>query len=74
MIDKHKLEQKYNNFGNLSTKFWLKGNNRSEGQNRKAEKIKTRGPNTGTMIFLTMRLNNLKTRKLNLPLIYIFFI
>ena len=26
MIDKHKLEQKYNNFGYLSTKFWLKGN------------------------------------------------
>ena len=28
MIDKHKFEQKYNNFGYLSTKFWLKGNNR----------------------------------------------
>ena len=27
MIDKHKFEQKYNNFGYLSTKFWLKGNN-----------------------------------------------
>ena len=26
MIDKHKLEQKYNNFSYLSTKFWLKGN------------------------------------------------
>ena len=27
MIDKHKIEQKCNNFGYLSTKFWLKGNN-----------------------------------------------
>ena len=26
MIDKRKFEQKYNNFGYLSTKFWLKGN------------------------------------------------
>ena len=25
MIDKHKFEQKYNNLGYLSTKFWLKG-------------------------------------------------
>ena len=25
-IDKHKFKQKYNNFGYLSTKFWLKGN------------------------------------------------
>ena len=24
MIDKHKFEQKYNNFGYLSAKFWLK--------------------------------------------------
>ena len=27
LIDKHKLKQKYNNFGYLSTQFWLKGNN-----------------------------------------------
>ena len=29
MIDKHKFEQKYNNFGYLSAKFWLKGNDNS---------------------------------------------
>ena len=29
MIDKHKFEQKYNKFGYLSAKFWLKGNDRS---------------------------------------------
>ena len=26
LIDKHKLKQKCNNFGYLSTKSWLKGN------------------------------------------------
>ena len=26
MIDKHKDKRKYNYFGYLSTKFWLKGN------------------------------------------------
>ena len=26
MIDKHKDKRKYNNFGYLSTQFWLKGN------------------------------------------------
>ena len=28
LIDKHKLKQKCNNFGYLSTQFWLKGNDR----------------------------------------------
>ena len=28
MIDKHRDKRKYNNFGYLSTKFWLKGNDR----------------------------------------------
>ena len=29
LIDKHKLGQKYNNFGYLSTQFWLKGNDKA---------------------------------------------
>ena len=29
MIDKHKDKRKYNNFGYLSTKFWLNGNDRN---------------------------------------------
>ena len=29
MIDKHKFEQNYNIFGYLSTKFWLKGNDKT---------------------------------------------
>ena len=28
MIDRHKFEQKCNNFGYLSIQFWLKGNDR----------------------------------------------
>ena len=28
LIDKHKLKQKCNNFGYLSTQFWLKGNDK----------------------------------------------
>ena len=29
LIDKHKLKQKCNNFGYLSTQFWLKGNDKN---------------------------------------------
>ena len=29
MIDEHKDKRKYNNFGYLSTKFWLKGNDKN---------------------------------------------
>ena len=31
LIDKHKLKQKCNNFGYLSTKSWLKGNDIAHG-------------------------------------------
>ena len=32
LIDKHKLKQKCNNFGYLSTQFWLKGNDKKDWQ------------------------------------------
>ena len=35
MIDKHRVKLKYYNFGYLSTKFWLKGNDSGHNNNNK---------------------------------------
>ena len=56
MIDKHKFEQNYNNFGYLSTKFWLKGNDTSPPQLSTRRQPSINVPSEKMFILSTLKL------------------